>query len=297
MSEVALHESRQGIDLTYGELEVMEAKTAPLLKQGLSPYVIYRTIGDELPVLERSFYRYVEKHYLAGIRATDLPEKMKRRPRRHGKKASSRTNIAKEELSGRTYADFMALPEGVKALAVEGDCVCGIKSDSKVLLTLFWRSSSVQLMLPMGRQDSDHVKAQFDILERILGDDFPAVILLDRGSEFARASALETSCLNEGKRCHVYYCDPMRADQKGACERNHRFIRRIIPKGTSLERISRRDAARLMSHVNSLPRRSLGGISPIAAARDILPQALFEAYGIEEIKVAQIVLKPSLIGL
>ena len=32
----------------------------------------------------------------------------------------------------------------------------------------------------------------------------------------------------------VFYCDPNMSQQKGSCENNHEFIRRIIPKGRSM---------------------------------------------------------------
>ena len=35
-------------------------------------------------------------------------------------------------------------------------------------------------------------------------------------------------------RTKVFYCDPLASRQKGACEKNHEYIRYILPKGTSL---------------------------------------------------------------
>ena len=56
------------------------------------------------------------------------------------------------------------------------------------------------------------------------------VLLTDRGSEFSDPLAIERSCLEPGKRrCRVFYCDPLAPGQKGACERNHSELRRILP--------------------------------------------------------------------
>ena len=64
-----------------------------------------------------------------------------------------------------------------------------------------------------------------------------------------------------------FYCDPMRSDQKGACEKNHVEIRKLVPKGRGyrLDRLEREDAALLMSQINSTPRGALAFMSPIQA--------------------------------
>ena len=33
------------------------------------------------------------------------------------------------------------------------------------------------------------------------------------------------------KRARIYYCDLNRSDQKGALEKNHEYIRYVLPKG------------------------------------------------------------------
>ena len=40
---------------------------------------------------------------------------------------------------------------------------------------------------------------------------------------------------NDEVRTRIYYCDPNRSDQKGALEKNHEYIRYVLPKGTSFE--------------------------------------------------------------
>ena len=81
-------------------------------------------------------------------------------------------------------------------------------------------------------------------------------ILTDRGSEFSDPLAIERSCLEPGKRrCRVFYCDPLAPGQKGACERNHSELRRILPKGRSdFDAPTCADLAVAASHVNSYPR-------------------------------------------
>ncbi len=133
----------------------------------------------------------------------------------------------------------------------------------------------------------------FDMLESLLGNRFAStfpLLLTDRGHEFQDHMRIE-----RGGRTRLYYCDPGRADQKGGIENCHRLIRRIVPKGRSIDGLSRQDAALIARHVNSMPRPSLGGASPFDLARLVLPQALFEGLGLEHIEPDQVVLKPSLL--
>lgn len=89
----------------------------------------------------------------------------------------------------------------------------------------------------------------------------------------------------------------MKSGQKGACEKNHVELRKILPKGTSFKNLTRRDLAVACSHVNSYKRPALGGASPFQLAAQVLPEALIEGLGLELIPADEVMLKPSLISL
>lgn len=56
-------------------------------------------------------------------------------------------------------------------------------------------------------------------------------VLTDNGAEFSDEAAI-AALLGEGPgETRLFYCDPWRSDQKGACERNHVEIRKLLPKG------------------------------------------------------------------
>ena len=141
------------------------------------------------------------------------------------------------------------------------------------------------------------------LLESILGTDlFNAevqVLLTDRGSEFTMAGAIETR--EDGTcRTRIFYCDPMRSNQKGSLENNHEEIRYICPKETDLYALGLTDqhAANLISsHVNSFPKEKLNGKSPFSLLRFLNPamaQKLID-FGITEIDSDKIILKPYLL--
>ena len=50
--------------------------------------------------------------------------------------------------------------------------------------------------------------------------------------------------------------------QKGSIEKNHEYIRYILPKGTSFASLSQEDCYLIASHINSTPRLSLNNNSP-----------------------------------
>lgn len=114
---------------------------------------------------------------------------------------------------------------------------------------------------------AESVIDRFDFLERGLGTEcfsrLFGTILTDNGSEFKRVNELEQSCITPGvSRTKLYYCDPMASGQKGRLEKNHEYIRYVIPKGVSLAPFTQDDFTLLMNHINSVKRPSLQNMSP-----------------------------------
>ena len=83
--------------------------------------------------------------------------------------------------------------------------------------------------------------------------------------------------------------------QKPHCEKNHEYIRKICPKGTSFDDYTQEDINLMMSHINSAARQSLGGVSPMALAKLTLPPELLNHFGLSEIPADEIVLTPALL--
>lgn len=136
------------------------------------------------------------------------------------------------------------------------------------------------------------------MLEEVLGTElfkqiFP-VILTDNGHEFMDISGMERS-INGGIRTKIFFCEPNRSDEKGACENNHKLIRYIIPKGTSLEPYMQADINLMMNHINSYSRRSLHSKTPYGVAMQVLPDDFFILLGLELIDSKDVIMNPSLL--
>ena len=127
--------------------------------------------------------------------------------------------------------------EGVKVLNsdyfCEMDTVLSAKGSNKCILTFYIPETELFIARLLNRCTEDAVRAAIDEMEKALGTyDFLTVFhtcLTDRGSEFGDPVSLETG-INGIQRMSIYYCDPMRSNQKGGIEEAHTLLRMIIPK-------------------------------------------------------------------
>ena len=141
-------------------------------------------------------------------------------------------------------------------------------------------------------------------LRGVLGEDgarraFGAV-LTDNGSEFADEGAIAALLGERDGETRLFYCDPRQSQQKGACEKNHVEIRKLLPKGAGVrfDRLTAADCALLMSQVNSEPRGALGFLTPARVLRMALGEdasALMDAFGVEELAPGELDLTPGCI--
>lgn len=291
--QARLAASREGVRLRPEELESLVHIVRRYLRRGWSLEAIWAVMGDLMPVSERTMYSYIEAG-LMGLANIDLPKKVRYKPR--GRVRECRV----PDGADRSFDMFSELPAKTRARAVQMDTVIGRARDFKCILTLHVPSCELQLMVLLDEHSCSAVVGALDWIESVVGAaEFArlfGVILTDRGVEFCDHEAIERSSLTKGRRCRLFYCDPMRADQKGSCERNHGLIRRVLPKGTSFEGLTPWDVATVCSHVNSYPRRSLGGRSPLAAAARLVPKRLLDELGIVHMRPDEVVLRPELLG-
>ncbi|MCB6427307.1 IS30 family transposase, partial [Mediterraneibacter glycyrrhizinilyticus] len=237
---------------------------------------------------------YIESGALS-VKNIDLPKKVKYKIRSSG----SSEPADKAIYEGRTYKDLQAfLKEFPDTRITEMDTVLGCEGSHKALLTLHFSGCSFMMAYLLDSKESRHVKNVFDSIEHAIGTfSFASafsLILTDRGGEFQIPDALE--CGEDNLiRTSIYYCDPMCSWQKPHCEKNHEYIRKICPKGTSFDNYSQKDINLIMSHINSTPRQSLGGLSPMALAKLMLPHELLNYFNLTEIPADEIVLTPALL--
>lgn len=290
-----LSESRSGISITQDELQYISETIIPLINNGVSLPVAYAAYRDSMPVSERTLYDYIDKGVFK-IGNLDLRRKVQRKP--HRKKSGPELHVDKKCHVGRTYADFLAYVEMHPDIPVrEMDTVEGRKG-GKVILTIFFRECDLQLMFLRDSKTAAGVSAAFADMRDILGDGFATVfklILADRGTEFTDPLSIEFDRSTGEAQCRVFFCDPQQSNQKSRCERNHEYIRYILPKGSSFDDLQPDDVTLMMNHVNSMPRASLNGKAPIQLFLSLYGEETAAKLGLKYIQLQELCLLPELL--
>lgn len=288
--------SRQGIDMTKEELAELDALVSPLIRKGQPLTHIMRNHSEEISICERSLYNYVEQGYL-DARKMDLRRAVRYKPRKASEDAKNKRALSKKKL-GRRYKDFIEhIERHPGQRIVEMDTVEGIKG-GKVLQTLLWRENGLMIAFLRESKEMARMVRSFDELEERLGLEkfqelFP-LILTDNGREFADPELFEAS-LQEGHfRSSIYYCEPRQCQQKGSLEKNHEYIRYIIPKGHSFDELTQEKVDLMMSHINSTVRPRFEK-TPYEMAEETFGEEILKKLGLMKIDPDEVDLTPSLI--
>ncbi len=293
--EKKLTDSRKGINLTREELQQLNELVSPLILQHQSLSHIYATHADEIGVCRTTLYKYIAEGYL-DAKTMDLPRKIRYKKR---KKAKGKQKNDYKYRSGRTYRHFenfiAANPE---TEIVEMDTVKGTRQRGPCLLTMLFRSSGMMLIFLLPDCTINAVIHLFNELTDKLGVElfrktFP-VLLTDNGAEFKNSTEIE--CTPDGElRTRVFYCDPQQSNQKSRLERNHEYIRYVIPKGVSLHWLKPEQVQLLMNHINATKRDSLNGHSPYELAKLLLDKKVLDSLGLTYVHPDAVKLNPALL--
>lgn len=289
-----LSESRTGISYSDEEIRRLDAIVSPLIFREQSLHHICTNNRDSLMVNKSTLYRLVG-YNLFRAKNIDLPRKV-----RYGRRKKIKDiKVDKACRGGRTYEDYISFCNGHLDLPVtQIDSVEG-KKEGKVLLTIHFVKA--ELMLAFLR-DSNDSQSVIDIFERLCLELRPDIfmslmplILTDNGSEFSNPRAIEYH--RQGNlRTRIFYCDPSSPGQKGSAEKNHEFIRYVLPKGTPFDSLTQEDISLLMDHINSYSRESLGNKCPNEMFEFLYGTEVLHALGCHRIPPNDVNLTPSLLG-
>lgn len=207
------------------------------------------TNHPELGMSVKTLYNYIEQEHLL-TRNVDLKRKAKFKPHK-----SHKTQITNREFFlGKTYSDFSALGLS-RSEFVEMDTVLSAKGSLKCILTLYFPDIGLLLAHLLNRCTPGAVRIVFEQMQKSLGGAYEFIsvfplILIDRGGEFGAPDRLETA--PDGmQRISIYYCSPMRSNQKGGIENVHTILRMFLPKGTVFEPLTQWDIRKIVNHINS----------------------------------------------
>ena len=258
---------REHLNITKDQIASINEVISPLMiYQNHSINQIYIEHPELLPFSKTTFYKYIDLGIL-NVRNIDLQRKVKWKVKKeydyHKDKIDTSIKV------GRFYTNFQEYLEYYpNASIVEMDTVIGTSGGQggKCMLTLLFRRFNFMLIYLMPYKKSVYVTEVFNHLKNLLGiSEFKRlfeVILTDNGTEFSDPQSIEFDINTGEKICSVFYCDPNCSWQKGSIEKNHEYIRYILPKGTSFASLTQEDCFLISSHINSTPRLSLNNHSP-----------------------------------
>ena len=212
----------------------------------------------------KTLYNYIESGFLEA-KNMDLPLKVTR-------KATKRHSHEHKRIYGKSIDQR---PEHVNDRLDVGhweiDTVQGRQKDSNVLLTLTERKTRMERIYLIEGKKADRVNQVIEQLKKELGDSFTRQfrsITADNGSEFARLGEVL-----EGSGCEVYYAHPYSAWERGSNERHNGLIRRMVPKGRSMDGLDAEKVAEIENWCNTYPRKILDYRTPEECLRAELDKA------------------------
>ena len=223
---------------------------------------------SNFPKTIQTFYNYVNKGYLTNVNNEMLPRAYKLKPRNKSNnndiKPIHKDNIIKIGRKMKDLKEYLEL--NPNANIVEIDTVIGKFDDVNCILTIYFRNTKLMLMYLIPKYSPTAVVDIFNNFKIELGiNKFKKmfeIILTDNGWEFSKPHEIECDPNTGEKLINLFYTEPYSSWQKGAIERNHEFIRYIIPKGITFDNLTNKNVIDIMNNINNVQRKSLNFLSP-----------------------------------
>ena len=242
--------SGKGHSVKLGHNHTYSRTVSDRILSGESPDQI---VGDlrsrnEWTVSTPTLYRYIDQGYIPNVTNKDLWQKSKRKKRKYRKlkaaKAPKGTSIERRPLVVESRSTFGHW---------EMDSVIGkAKGKKQSLLVLTERQTRFEIIFRASAKTSAAtVSALSHIVPRFPEGTFQT-ITVDNGSEFQDADGIQA--LVPG----LYYCHPYTSCERGSNENANRLIRRYLPKGQSMRKVTQRDCDAVARSLNNMHRKVLG---------------------------------------
>lgn len=267
-------ESREGIDITDEEINIINKNIVPLIKnKKQSVNQVFINHSDILYFSKTTFYKYVNDGVIS-LNNIDLPRKVKYKKRKKKNKINRRDFSI---LNNRRYEDYLVKIKENKNLKLwQLDTVIGKSTDKKCLMTFMMVETNFMIIRLLEKRDVKNVNKEFNSLKECLGIDlykkFIEIILTDNGTEFYDPLNMEMDLDTGEIISSLYYCHPNFPEEKAELEKNHEYIRYVLPKKTSFENLTKKDIKRLEDNINNIPREILGDKSPYELTKNKYPE-------------------------
>ena len=199
------------------------------------------------------------------------------------------------EQEGRTNAELYELKNDLQKLIECNNNLCKVLNVG-TKLSDEWLDDYVDILEWRKRLEDLELEEQgmTEEKEQEKQEHYIDKILTDNGCEFADPELFEKG--HDGKkRTRVFYCESRHSEQKGELEKNHEYIRYVLPKGSSFDGLNQEKVLRMVNHINNTTRPKLHGSTPMKKALKSFDKNAMEKLGLEIIPPDEICLKPELL--
>lgn len=235
------------------EDKILKEKWSP---KEVSGYIKRHNINFKIQPSFQAIYYWMERKQLK-IKEIDLVHKAKLKKKEKEEKVKKSPKHKEKSIHNR--------PEEIERKEIFGhwelDCVEGSKDSKKAYMTLLERITKKYIVIEIEEHTNRCIKEAIDKLEEKYGEYFNKIfksMTTDNGHEFLNYDNIEISRKDKTKRrTIVYYTDPYSAWQKGMNENCNGILRRFIPKGTDLNKISTEKLEKITKIINGKPRAIL----------------------------------------
>ena len=295
--EYTLKDAREGVNLNTTELYELAHIICPLIKQGQSIYTILQN-HKEITQCEKTIYTYIEMGLFKDWGVTNLD--LRRKVTRKLKKKKLKKRAEPTDYTGRKYEDYLEfIKNNPCSPTTEMDTVYN-HQEGPFIQTFIFEHTGFMIGILHQEKTVMSMASSLDKFQDILQDDYEklfSLLLTDRGSEFADPQAFEINFETGECRSKIFYCDAQQSQQKPHVENNHNFIREILPNGRDLAHLTQEQLDLMFSHINSVPRKSLGGKTPYEAFTFFYGEEIPKKLNIQKIEKDMVTLKPYLLKI
>ena len=206
-------------------------------------------------ICTKTVYNYIDRGIFREVTNKDLWVKKCSGKKRDYKKIRT---VALNNKNGRSITER---PQEADDRSEQGhweiDLVVGRQGTKAAILTLVERKTRKSLYVLVKNKTQKEVVAAIKRARRRVGGDFSEVfktITADNGSEF-----LDSESIRKAAKCgEIYYAHPYSSWERGSNENGNRILRRFVPKGTDIGKLTVKELQRIEDWVNNYPRKIHG---------------------------------------
>lgn len=226
-----------------------------ILKKKYSPYAAMEIAKKIFKVnfSLKTLYNYIHNEIFLKLTSKDLPHKNKRKRIKAQTKRIRKTGGKSIEERSEKINDRKELGHW------EIDTVIGKREKGTCLLVMTERMSRYQKIIKLKEKTSKEVVRAISNLKSKYSCDFKKkfkTVTSDNGSEFMDSKSIEELGITDH-----FYCHSFCSYERGSNENANRLIRRWIPKGTDISKISKEEIKEIQTWINNYPRELFKGKS------------------------------------